>query len=415
MTSVFCYNRDEVNCLFKKSLVYIIFAAFFIQNAFAFYGTRPMGMGSAFTAVANDANAAYWNPAGLALNPEVVVSGSTMLNNRNQWVGDNVLYSKFCYEMEMSPFEWVAGVGIASLLALESAQYLHEQGILKTGWNNDVPATSRDQSMASQVKGTEEVVSLKKTAKDAIKKVFTGDKAPSPTPSPTPPPSPVYVTPASYYLAPFGNPWYRPYRPDYEPYWAPQPKHHETKAQFALGLGWMNDYNPPLDQNSNWYTLSVASGFEQRVAVGGNINVYNLKKISTDISGLGGDIDLGVIAKPVEYISLGLVTKGILTTNIYWQDGSQTRYEMLVNAGIAIQPTTFLTLAADAHNLFRTATTYHYGIEANVLPGLIGRAGLSDGSKTCGLSIVVGRITVDWAYLGGSYNRTHMVGANIQL
>ena len=29
-------------------------------------GTRPQGMGSAFSAVANDANAPYWNPAGLA-------------------------------------------------------------------------------------------------------------------------------------------------------------------------------------------------------------------------------------------------------------------------------------------------------------------------------------------------------------
>jgi long-subunit fatty acid transport protein len=31
------------------------------------YGARPMGMGGAFTAVAADANAIFWNPAGLAL------------------------------------------------------------------------------------------------------------------------------------------------------------------------------------------------------------------------------------------------------------------------------------------------------------------------------------------------------------
>lgn len=33
------------------------------------YGARPMGMGGAFTALANDANAALWNPAGLATLP----------------------------------------------------------------------------------------------------------------------------------------------------------------------------------------------------------------------------------------------------------------------------------------------------------------------------------------------------------
>ena len=29
------------------------------------YGARPMGMGGAFTALANDAHAVLWNPAGL--------------------------------------------------------------------------------------------------------------------------------------------------------------------------------------------------------------------------------------------------------------------------------------------------------------------------------------------------------------
>jgi len=35
-------------------------------QGFAVLGTRAMGMGGAFVAVADDATAAYWNPAGLA-------------------------------------------------------------------------------------------------------------------------------------------------------------------------------------------------------------------------------------------------------------------------------------------------------------------------------------------------------------
>jgi len=38
------------------------------------YGVRPMGMGGAFTAVADDPNAAYWNPAGMIKAPHPGVS-----------------------------------------------------------------------------------------------------------------------------------------------------------------------------------------------------------------------------------------------------------------------------------------------------------------------------------------------------
>ena len=31
------------------------------------FGTRPLGLGGAFTAVADDANAINWNPAGLSV------------------------------------------------------------------------------------------------------------------------------------------------------------------------------------------------------------------------------------------------------------------------------------------------------------------------------------------------------------
>jgi hypothetical protein len=214
-------------------------------------------------------------------------------------------------------------------------------------------------------------------------------------------------------MTPWASPWYRPnyYRPHY---WEPRVESPTTKAQFALGLGWLNDYNPPQNQNTNWYTLSLASGFEQRIALGANINFYNLQVITSKIKGVGADLDLGLIARPVEYISLGLVTKSILTTDIKWQDGTSTRYEMLVNAGVAVKPVSSLTLAADAHNVLSQngkIPTYHYGAEAALLPGVVVRAGQSDGSKTAGLSLAAGNLILDYAYLGGIYNRTHMVGA----
>src|SRR5712692_400351 len=45
-------------------------------------GARPLGMGGAFVAVADDATAASWNPAGLALllHPEVSIVGESVMS-----------------------------------------------------------------------------------------------------------------------------------------------------------------------------------------------------------------------------------------------------------------------------------------------------------------------------------------------
>lgn len=393
----------------RKCLLIFLLAVFSFQSAYAFFGTRPLGMGGAFTAVADDANAPYWNPAGVALNPEVSLTGSTLLNNRNTYVGDNVANLKMCYETEMNPFQWIAGVGIASMFALEWARYLNDQGILKKGWGRPGETTKPEESMAGQVKGSQEVVSLRQEAKEALKTaaggLFSGAEQTTQT----------AVNPAvRSSLLPYNSLWY--YSDYHHPHYWERPVIVEeqapsTKAQFALGLSWLNDNNPPLDQNTNWYTLSLASGFEQRVAVGGNVNFYNLQKISTAIRGIGADLDLGAIARPVDYISVGVAAQHLLTTDIQWQDGSTTRYETLINAGIAIKPISPLTLAADVHNLFRADQTYHYGVEAVVASGLLARAGLDDGSKTAGLSLALGNIIIDYAVLGGIYNRTQMFGA----
>jgi hypothetical protein len=49
----------------------VIPAAASAQLSFEVASARPMGMGGAFVAVANDANTVFWNPAGLASSPPV--------------------------------------------------------------------------------------------------------------------------------------------------------------------------------------------------------------------------------------------------------------------------------------------------------------------------------------------------------
>ena len=45
------------------------------------HGAKAMGMGGAFTAVANDASAIYWNPAGLTqLSGTQLMLGTTLIS-----------------------------------------------------------------------------------------------------------------------------------------------------------------------------------------------------------------------------------------------------------------------------------------------------------------------------------------------
>ncbi|MFA5097700.1 MAG: hypothetical protein WC490_03630 [Candidatus Margulisiibacteriota bacterium] len=370
-------------------------------SSFAYYGTRPMGMGGAFTAIADDANAAYWNPAGFALNPGVDVTGSTRLTNRNQIMGDNMAAAKFCYEAEMnSPFDWIFGVGFLSAMAIDTAQYLGDQGILKKNWGRDVPKTSRQDSMASQVKaGGDSTDHSRNPIKTAVPKPGAQKKTSLFGP----------IQNLTFNFAPqrttyWDNRWgYSDYSP-------------RNKAQFAGGITWLNDTNFPLDEQRNWYMLSLASAWEERVAVGGSVNLYDLKVLSTGVKGFGAGIDLGAIAKPLPNVAVGLAVKEILTTDINWQNGVRTRYPMLVNGGIAIDPIEELTLAADVQNIFSQSAaagekqTLHYGAEFRPVRGLALRAGLFDGNKTAGASIGLGNLIADYAYLGGVFNKTQMLG-----
>ncbi|OGJ87856.1 MAG: hypothetical protein A2268_00655 [Candidatus Raymondbacteria bacterium RifOxyA12_full_50_37] len=54
-------------------------------------GARPQGMGSAFIAIADDANASYWNPAAMALVSRLEFSVSNLLNQEFLGVNVNIL------------------------------------------------------------------------------------------------------------------------------------------------------------------------------------------------------------------------------------------------------------------------------------------------------------------------------------
>ena len=109
------------------------------------------------------------------------------------------------------------------------------------------------------------------------------------------------------------------------------------------------------------------------------------------------------------------IAKELLTTDIKWENGTVTHYQTSVNVGAGLRPIRQMTVSADIHNVFGQGgkdPTMHYGVEFKPIYGLALRAGLSDENKTAGIGIGIGQLIIDYAYLGGAYNRTHMIGAS---
>ena len=86
----------------RKCFIIIVCIHFFIGNAYAVdkigttaakflhmnVGSRAVGMGGAFTSIANDATAMYWNPAGLGFHKVKEV-----FFNHSNWIADTVSYT----------------------------------------------------------------------------------------------------------------------------------------------------------------------------------------------------------------------------------------------------------------------------------------------------------------------------------
>ncbi len=400
----------------KNKITFLIVLIFSFVNlpAQALYGTRPMGMGGAFTAIADDANAAYWNPAGFALNPGVDIYGSLLLNNRNQKIGDNLAALKMCYETEVNPFVWIIGVGAVSLLALSGAKYLHEKGVLQKGWGRDVEKVGKEEPVSEKVleQGEEKIYPVGQKVKEKVTEI-----AKEMLGTTTRSISQVSVRPV--YWGPLYNPWvyHHPRNPSYWDNREEYPDHSpQGKAQFAAGVTWVTDKNDLLNQDTNWYSFSLASGYAERVALGGNVNFYDIgltTPAGNTMKGYGAGIDLGLLIRPVEKLSIGAMAKEILTTDIIFENKTTISYKMSINLGAAVRPVEILTLSADIHNFFRQSgdpQTYHYGLELRPFPGLAFRGGLYDGNKTAGASLMIWDVIIDYAYLGGEFNRTQMAG-----
>lgn len=92
-------------CIQRK--IFIISSTVFISSSLAFAlpfeedrplysGSRPLAMGNAFIAIADDANAGFWNPAGLIQSQGVKISLSTQVSKRKTNAFDSKCVG-YCY------------------------------------------------------------------------------------------------------------------------------------------------------------------------------------------------------------------------------------------------------------------------------------------------------------------------------
>ncbi len=80
-------------------------------------GARPVGMGGAFVAVADDVNSIYWNPAGIAAlkNKEI-----TLMHNE---VGEDIYHQFFAYSHPVEKLKGILGGSISYLSVLKIQGY----------------------------------------------------------------------------------------------------------------------------------------------------------------------------------------------------------------------------------------------------------------------------------------------------
>ncbi|MEW6607607.1 MAG: conjugal transfer protein TraF [bacterium] len=95
----------------KKILILGIGVNFlFTSISYACLGARPLSMGGAFVAVADDVHSCYWNPAGMSNIKRIELTGMKTMNNR-----DVISYQ-----------EWYAGAVRAGNAAGIGGSYIHE-------------------------------------------------------------------------------------------------------------------------------------------------------------------------------------------------------------------------------------------------------------------------------------------------
>lgn len=152
--------------IIKKNILFLLFLILVIINTFSYaggpgstsaaflkigVGARPAGMGGAFTAVANDVNSIFWNPAGL-----LSINNNEFIFMHNDWF-ENINYEYIGYAHKLN--KNVIGIGVS---------YVNLGNIDVTQINGLSPVTNLGTTDAK------DMLLIFSYAKKFIKKINTG-------------------------------------------------------------------------------------------------------------------------------------------------------------------------------------------------------------------------------------------------
>jgi hypothetical protein len=118
--------------LLTISTVLLLAASSFASTASVIWmtitpGARPNGMGEAFTALANDATASFWNPAGLAFTDSTKQELTLQHSNWLPQLADDLYYEYLGYANYLSG--WGGIGGNITFMSMGEQQETSEQGI----------------------------------------------------------------------------------------------------------------------------------------------------------------------------------------------------------------------------------------------------------------------------------------------
>lgn len=398
-----------MNCK-KKTFIFlnlffcqIFFLLILTCGVFAAVGARPLGMGGAYVAVADDPAAAYWNPAGLALKPVTEINFSSALNNREYFSYDDFLTGVWSWP-GFSRNEWESPF---------MEQAIKIGGILLVYETLKSTFKKKDATIPQ----TEETENLE-------------DVEPAPSPPPPQPPSPM----------PHPYPWYWFWWDPYYYSWGSTHHHHyqppvaEKKeadleipptARFyvqALSFSYLRNRNILANGNghfSDWLYLSLAHRWRHSPwSWGLNFKIMNERiQNAAGVSAASAlEADFGILWKVIPDVTLGLNIQDFLNTNFAFDRQNQIEYVTSFRLGVAYRPEPTTVLALDAGNIFKNGSlprTLHLGVEKELFKNLKIRAGSYDGSPTLGAGLKLFEIQWDLAYFANPGKESYIFGASV--
>lgn len=372
-----------------------IMAALASQPVQAAVGARPLGMGGAFVALADDPNAIYWNPAGTVITPQTAFTYSSLLNDRANFSFNDYFAVNWCHlnwkkQNELSWTETFLEIG--GILALQSTlqEFLGGQG----------SAQPENQEKKSQ------------------------ERIESPPETPPPPPDPYWGWHYYYWGPPYYHrPRHHRGRDGYDqgddrrvpppPAETPPPGAEGRKAYLeALGFSYQHNYNflAAADQmrTGQWFNLAVGwRWLESPWAWGLNVRL-DTEQIIRDRARYSAscfEMDLGILWRATDDLTLGLLAQDLLNTRLAWSPDLETYYATNLRLGASYQASETTVLAVQVSNLLGlggAGQQYHLGLEQGIMSWLVVRAGLLDRDWTAGAGLDFWGLKMDCAYLSGS-------------